>query len=194
MLIKETQHGRRHDSAAWKGRWYLCDRCRMLNALLQGCLKQKEHNFQDCQNKKKGGGRGMTGCHSHSKIPSHCKKHLPEPIKNKLKVIISVARFLHGDQTATQTMTDCRVSTTVHGLRNSCEPGENFSADSKKLVCTERPQHIPAQGALPPASSRQNEMLATLICRAGRSCQEKTEPREGPKSQNGRLGCPGQAG
>lgn len=134
----------------------------MLNALLQGHITQEEHNFQDCQNKKKGGGGGakMTGCYSPSKITGRSIS------QNPLK-IISKSSFQWPDfymvikQLAIQVVTGCRVSTTGRILRNRHQLGEIFSADSKKSVCGDSR-----------ARKDPTDMTAVCPCTGGSACSQ----------------------
>lgn len=80
-------------------------------------------------------------------------------------------------------ITGCGVGTPVPVLRNRHHPGENFPADSMKLVCgdgragndlTDTTAARPCKGD---SACSQNAEPATLNCRAGGTCQEKSRER-----------------
>lgn len=163
-----------------------------------GTSRRKSTISKTVRIKRRGGGE-MTGCHSSSKIPSHCKKRLLEPIKISSK---SSLRWqdLHIaiKQRATQVITGCRISTNLYILRNWHQSRECRSGAGKKWVrwagrAGNNPVGVigahPCTGALPAAISGQNKTLTTLICRAGHSWQQKTEPREGLEIPNRCATC-----
>lgn len=95
-------------------------------------------------------------------------------------------------------ITGCRISTNLYILRNRHQSRECRSGAGKKWVrwagrAGKNPVGVigahPCTGALPAASSGQNKTLTTLICRAGHSWQQKTEPREGLEIPNRCATC-----